>query len=134
MSELPLSDELTDLVFTALDHAVGSVAEGGPLIPFAVTEGAEGRKLARFVAERLEDAQAQARLALKADADASRVALAYDGYLTVEGERTDAVFVEAQERGQDAVAFAQRYGAGGRFRKFATIGNAAFLGPADPLL
>jgi len=37
-------------------------------------------------------------------------AVAFDGYLTTDGERSDAAFVEAGERGQpEAVVFAQRY-------------------------
>jgi hypothetical protein len=58
----------------------------------------------------------------------------YDGYLTVAGERSDAIFVEAQERGSTAsVIFAQRYRPGGRFKKFNTIGNAAFVSEGDGL-
>ena len=61
--------------------------------------------------------------------------VAFDGYLTVEGERSDAILVEGQERGQDeSVGFAQRYRPGGRFKKFATIGNAAYSGSGDRLL
>lgn len=124
-----------DLVFAALDHGVESVAEGGPLIPFAITETSEGRALARFVTETLEEGQVRAREHVGAAIDAERAAIAYDGYLTVEGARSDAIFVEAQERGEgEAVVFAQRYRPGGRFKKFATVGNAAFVGSGDPLL
>ncbi|MCU1430973.1 MAG: hypothetical protein JWP95_78, partial [Actinotalea sp.] len=54
-------DPLTDLADLALAHAVRSVVpEGGPLIPFAMVETAEGRSLARFVGE-LGEAQEKAR-------------------------------------------------------------------------
>jgi hypothetical protein len=86
MSETGASDELIELVFAALDHGIGSVSSsGGPLIPFILTEDEEGRRLARFVAETLEESLAQARRQA-ASSDAVRVAIAYDGYLTVEGE------------------------------------------------
>ena len=133
MSEIPASDELLDLVFAALDHGIGSVEDGGPLIPFVLAETAGGRELTRFAAETLEEGVAQARQHAGASA-ADRVAVAYDGYLTVEGERSDAIFVEAQERtAPSSVVFAQRYRPGGRLRKFATVGNAAFAGEGDGL-
>jgi hypothetical protein len=133
MSEIPASEELIDLVFAALDHGVESVKDGGPLIPFVVTDSAEGRDLTRFAAETLEEGQEQARRHASSSG-ADRVAVAYDGYLTVEGARSDAVFVEAQERGTaSSVLFAQRYRPGGRLRGFATVGNAAFAGEGDGL-
>jgi hypothetical protein len=134
VSEIPASEELMELAFLALDHGIASVTEGGPLIPFALTENGEGRQLARFAAETLEEGQAHARQHVRAS-DALRVAIAYDGYLTIDDERTDAIFVEAQERGQSgSVSFAQRYRPAGRFKKFATIGNAAFVGSGESLL
>jgi len=133
MSEILVGDELMDLVFAALDHGVDSVSGGGPLIPFVLTEGPDGRNLSRFAAETLEEGHSQA-LRYAASSDADRVAVAYDGYLTVEGERSDAVFVEAQERGAgSSVLFAQRYRPGGRLRKFAAVGNAAYAGEGKGL-
>ena len=123
-----------ELVFVALDHGIESVADGGPLIPFAVMETADGRELVRFAAETLEDGHAQARQHVQSG-DALRVAIAHDGFLTVEGERSDAILVEAQERGQGtSLVFAQRYRPGGRFKKFAPVGNAAFVAGGDSLL
>ena len=39
-----------DLIFLALDHATGSIEapDVGPLIPFAMTHGPDGRQLVRF--------------------------------------------------------------------------------------
>ena len=131
MSEIEASDELMEVVFAALDHGVDSVRDGGPLIPFVLEENADGRDLSRFAAELLEEGVAQARAHAGASG-ADRVAVAWDGYLTLEGERSDAVFVEAQERGTPAsLVFAQRYRPGGRLRKFAIVGNAAFAGTGD---
>jgi hypothetical protein len=123
-----------DLAFMALDHGVGSVAQAGQLTPFVVTEVAGERRLSRFAAERLEEGLAYARAFAREADDAQRVAVVYDGYLTLAGERSDAVYVEAQERGAEtAVVLAQRYRPAGRFKKFATIGNPGLLGPGDPL-
>ena len=76
-----------ELVFVALDHGIDSVTEGGPLIPFALTETSDGRDLSRFATETLEEGQARARDHVRA-AGADRAAIAYDGYLTVEGDGT----------------------------------------------
>jgi hypothetical protein len=71
-------------------------------------EGGEGRKLARFAGD-LEQGQQHAREHVRTATDAVRGAIAYDGYLTLEGDRTDAIFVEADERGRGhALVFAQR--------------------------
>ena len=135
MSEIAASEQLADLVFLALDHGIESVSEGGPLIPFSVTETSTGeRTVTRFAAETLEDGYSAAREHL-AKSGAERAVVARDGYLTVEGARTDAVIVEGQERdgASVSVVFAQRYRPGGRLRKFQTIGNAAFVGDGDSL-
>ena len=94
----------------ALSHAVTSVVpEGGPLIPFAVVENAEGqRALHRFMGE-LSEAQRNARNEVRSSPGLVRAAIAWDGYLTVGGERQDAVFVEASDRGMPSVIVAHRY-------------------------
>ncbi len=85
--------------------------------------------------ELLEEGQEEARRHVRAAADAQRVAIAYDGYLSVEGDRADAILVEAQERGMTTcVVFAQRYRPAKRFRAFESVGNAAFVGPGLSLL
>jgi hypothetical protein len=132
--EITASEALVDLAFFALDHAVESVTSEGPLIPFALVEDeARDRRLERFMAGTLEEAQEEARQHVRA-ASAPRVAIAYDGYLTVDGERSDAVFVEAQESGDaSGLILAQRYRPGGRLRKFSTVGNPAFVGESSLL-
>jgi hypothetical protein len=44
VSGIPAGDELTDLVFFALDHGIESVREGGPLVGNAAFLG-EGEPL-----------------------------------------------------------------------------------------
>lgn len=129
-------EQLIELTFAALDHAVESVSGGGgPLTPFvmAVKPGtADERELLRYVAETLEDGIDAAREHLHSTAY-ERCALAWDGYLTVSGERTDAVFVEAQEAGRPVgICLAQRYSFNdGRFE---LIGDPASIGDIPPLL
>ncbi len=94
----------------ALGHAVHSVVpEGGPLIPFAIIENADGeRALHRFMDE-LSAAQQHARDEVRSAPTAVRAAIAWDGYLTLDGQRQDAVFVEASDRGRASIVVAHRY-------------------------
>jgi hypothetical protein len=123
-----------DVIFFALDHGIESVrASGGPLIPFVIIEGSK-RELNRFVLERLEDALARAcEFVAGASVDAAFHAIAYDEYITVEGNKFDSILVEGGERGRPkSLLFAQRYQPKKRlFSKFRTIGNAAFIGEAE---
>jgi hypothetical protein len=129
-------EDLIDLTFAALDHAVESVsATEGPLIPFVMAVrpgGGDGRELLRYVAETLEDGIDAAREHLRITAY-ERCALAWDGYLTVSGERTDAVFVEAQEQGRPVgICLAQRYSRSDG--QVELIGAPASIGDIPPLL
>jgi hypothetical protein len=131
-----LQGPFADLLFLALDHAVDSIrGSEGPLIPFVMSEAQGKRALQRYVAERLEDSVARARVAARQlAAEADRWALAWDGYLThKETGRTDALFVEAGQRGKGfTVLMAQRYrrSASG----FETIGNPTLCGEGDLLI
>ena len=86
-NDIEMSEKFADLVFFALDHGVNSVRDsGGPLIPFVVYEQDGELKLQRFVTERLEEGPEQAREAIAASPEnVAAYALAYDGYITIEG-------------------------------------------------
>ncbi|WP_091336873.1 hypothetical protein [Micromonospora rhizosphaerae] len=67
----------------------------------------------------------------RAIVDADGCTLAWDGYLTLDGQRRDAVFVRAHEGGQPSAAlFAQRYAPAAPFDE---LGNSVFLGADQPL-
>jgi hypothetical protein len=106
-----LTEEFMSFALFALGHAVDSVIPtGGPLVPFAVTEVNGMKNLTRFPGD-LEEGQTHARGAVRKTNDATRVAVAWDGFLTSGDLRTDAVFVEVYEIGSDeSVILAQRYG------------------------
>jgi hypothetical protein len=72
----------------APSHAVDSVVpEGGPVIPFAIVENGQGqRALNRFAGE-LSAAQEHARQEVRRASDVVRAAIAWDGYLTLDGQR-----------------------------------------------
>lgn len=131
------SRQLLDLLYFGLDHGIDSVRGGGPLIPFLVREEDGVRSLLRIVAETLEESVERCRdAARELPRSVERYAIAYDGYLTVGGQRTDAIVVEGAERGRSCgVRMAQRYRPRrGLFRRLTTIGNAADLGNAENLL
>lgn len=138
----PDADPLLHLAFTGLDHAIDSVeVSAGPLIPFLLERSGDRLSLHRFVAERLEDGVAEVEQRLEAvvagDDDARTAGVssevdgacgAWDGYITVEGRRTDAVLARAVDRTGAEVVLAQRYEVRGLLRKTARrVGNAALL-------
>jgi hypothetical protein len=136
-NNIQMSEKFADLVFLALDHGVDSVrASGGPLTPFIVVEQDGKRELHRFATERLEEGQQRAREAVAAlPPSATAYALAYDGYITVQGTKFDAILVEASERGRPAgVRMAQRYTPKKFLRSFQTVGNPALLGECETLI
>src|ERR1700722_14244162 len=97
---------LMDFAVFALEHATNSVVDsGGPLTPFSMIEELEdegGKKgLTRFVCDTLEEGVDRARVQVRDAGRLRRAAVAWDGYLTMDGQRTDAVFVEASEAGSD---------------------------------
>lgn len=107
------SEQFTDFFFLAIDHGFGSIEDGaGPLVPFAMTVDLTGQKnLHRFVTERLEDGVELAREHVDGHRESiSMYAIAWDGYVTMDGERSDAICVEAADREDSlAVLFCQRY-------------------------
>jgi len=128
-----LSEEVMALADFALRHAVTSVVpEGGPLIPFAIVENAEGqRALNRFMGE-LSEAQQHAREQVRVAPGVLRAAIAWDGYLTHDGQRHDAVFVEASDRGMASVVVAHRYSDVPDAAE--PIGNPILVARSGPLL
>ena len=131
-----ISDELLEFALFALDHAAaGVIPTGGPLVPFSLVDVQGERSLHRFPGD-LQQGLAAARETIRAHPNASMAAVAWDGYLTSEGSRMDAVLVEASEAGADrSVIMAQRYGpAGGVLRKrMQAIGNPAIVDFGEPM-
>lgn len=125
------SPQVSELASFALAHAVRSVVpEGGPLVPFSLVETGDGRALARFAGE-LAEGIGHARDHVRGSG-ALRAAVAWDGYLTTEGRREDAVFVEASEAGRPSVVVAHRYARAWRGTK--AVGPPLALGRGEPLL
>lgn len=138
-----IAQAAANLVFLGLEHGIDSIRDGGPLVPFVITELAGVHDVTRFAAGNLEhagDLGASVERAvehvrsLTLGPDDSAV-VAYDGYLSTDADgRQDAIFVEAID-GLGHVAFvAQRYRPKGRLRGFQVLGNPALLPATDARL
>ena len=122
---VPDDPDLLDLVFVALDHGISSLSVAGkePFTPFLLTHDESGRRLMRFVA----DTAARSHAA-SLPQSAQMAALAFDGFVTIEGVRSDAVVVQAQRRGsRHSSTYFQRYKREGS--RIVEVGNA--VGPSE---
>lgn len=88
-------------------HAVWSISDRETLIPILATESADGkRQMNRMAHDKLEDAVAFGKQQLqKNPAGALRAVLIYDGRITLEGVKHDALILEAREYGAGARSF-----------------------------
>lgn len=112
-----LGDEATAILFDAIDFAVreAETTETG-FVPFVLSVAGDGEKIAtRYVDDEenftVEGSVRLARESLRGTDPSTRcVALAWDGFLTLGEDRTEAVFAEAYELDRpEGVMFAQRY-------------------------
>lgn len=129
---------MNDLMYAALDHAVESIEESGPLIPFAMTINHDGHtNLNRFALEFLEQGLEAAHAFVHREKEILKAyAIAWDGFVTIEDKKWDCILVEAGETGtEDGVLLAQRYERKGLLKKKnLPVGNPALVGrPASRL-
>ena len=126
-----LSPELRTLTEITLAHALEAVvANGSPMLPFAVVEGPQGRLLWRFEGD--PSAAADLARAHARAAEGPRAAVAWDGWLTIGGIRQDAVVVHASERGRAGVVVAHRYRE--TLEGVVVVGKPVLVGPGDAVL
>lgn len=125
------TDSTKELVFTALDYALENAQlSEQPFTPFSFAQHENGETtLTRFAVDPATDVPEtldQARKHLETvGPGTTAITLAYDGYTTYEGQRTEAVFVETHQLTLSrAFVLTQRY--------LRTDGEIETLG--DPLL
>lgn len=125
--------EFAEFSFLAIDHGFGSIEDGeGPLVPFVMSVSTQGEKqLTRFVTEELSEGSSEEHVASHRH-ELRMYATAWDGYITLDGRKWDALFVEAGEsRDPRGVLFCQRYQSGPKklFRsaKNERVGNPALV-------
>jgi len=126
-------EQFSDLMFEALDHGFDVVKDGkGPVIPFALvlTNGGE-RHLQVFLTEPSGDGVRLAQdYVCQQRAELWMYAIAWDGYVTVDDTKWDAVVVEAGMADRaEGVLICQRYKTERRlFRKRnVPVGNPAII-------
>lgn len=138
MHDIGASDALMDLMFDALDHGIGTVSDFGPeagaMHPFVMVQDGERREMARLIGADAAGDIERGRAMLR-NRGGDRAALVYDGYVPDEGGKSDAILVEAAERGMGhGLLFAQRYAPAVGEGLFRTVGNPQYLGQVDALL
>ncbi|HME19428.1 MAG TPA: hypothetical protein VKF15_06825 [Nitrososphaerales archaeon] len=136
LPELDENPKLLKLMLFALNEACKEIARTGGQTPLAVIETPTGQYIQGFTGKRLEFEYEEARQALlTAPSDAERYALAWAGYLTLQGIRYETVLVGGGERGKARGAtMGQRYKQHLPEVRFQPIGNPTILGPGDNLL
>ena len=112
-AEFAGSEKFVELATLALDHGFNSIADGGgPLVPFAVTLGESAQtEVFRFVTDELSEGVARAMAFVDGKSRELRVyAIAWDGYITIDDAKHDAIFVEAGVSSQrEALLLCQPY-------------------------
>ncbi|KYG80854.1 hypothetical protein AWW67_08510 [Roseivirga seohaensis] len=137
MAEITASEKLMELAFKGLDHGIYSIKDGdGPLIPFIMIQTKGEIEMKRFLAETLEHSLLQARKHIaNLTNELDCVVLVYDGMLTIQGAKYDAIMVDSFDiTDNKGYCFAQRYKPKKFLSKFKEIGNAAFVGEIESLL
>jgi hypothetical protein len=134
------SDVLLQLAVFAADHAVGSLAPSAgdppPMTPFLASVAGGRPSLTRFASAEEIPGVARARQAARALPETTDAyAIAADAWVTVGGERDNAIVVECAERGADAgLILAQRYEPATATAPAKATGNPMFVGEAEQLL
>ena len=112
MNNFSPSQAFADFFFFAIDHGFASVEDGGgPLIPFTMLVDPAGqKKLTRFAMDKLEDGVEAAKNSVASTGAIAMYAIAWDGFITLEGRKWDAICVEAGEaQSEFGVLLCQRY-------------------------
>lgn len=110
-------------MFKALDHALWSVQDGEVLVPFVMTETV----LTRFANETVDKGKEEAEKFLAQQTD-EVITLAFDGFLTRDSQKMDAIFVEAFDKElPQGLLLAQRYKPKTDSQEFEMVGNPAVV-------
>jgi hypothetical protein len=129
------SDELMAAIWEAVGHGMQMIqASGGPLNPFMFQWKGEARTQKVLMGESMEDSVAMGKeLARDVSEDVDGCVIAWDGYVTIAGERSDALFFQAYERGDKAShVLVQRYEPSPE-AYFRVKGNVALIEHEAPL-
>lgn len=136
----PFSDAYLELIELTMNHALESISEGGPLVPFVIYTAGGEQSIQRFLVEEgdgfnLQKSVEQGREFMASLGGKADIAcLAVDGFLTLDEGRTDAIIVHAFETGMDAsYYFGQGYRSADDPEGFDLVGEGVVAGDADPV-
>src|SRR3989338_890308 len=130
------SQRLMNLVFTSIDYGIEIVRKkDSHLTPALWSEAAGKITNQHIVAANPVIGVEKAREFVKNLTQETEVyVILYEGYVTLDATKYDAIMAEAGERGQEtALVFAQRYQPKKFLKSFIIIGNVGFFGPAQNL-
>jgi hypothetical protein len=125
--------EFNDLMFLALDHGFDSIEKNsGPLIPFVIHQNIAGERfLNRFFCDQLEAGIDEAKKYVsRNEADIYMYAIAWDGFITLDNKKWDAIIVETGMKNKEiGILICQRYESKGYLRKKnVKVGNPIEIG------
>lgn len=138
MSDEARQQQMTDVMQTALSHAMSSVEEGEALIPFVMSIDTAGqRNLQRFMMDDLgESAQAAFQFVRDGRGSLQVAVVAVDAYLpTQDGNRQDAIVVEGFGAGlPNSLQVGQPYQPATQGQAMQPLGRPYQLGQSENLL
>lgn len=123
------SEELTSKLLSALDHAVQLKKDGiDPMMPFVFVYSDNNGRLKSFVGDTPEYADKMfERTIMEENPDFA--IYGYDGYLTFDGNKNDAILLKAYQKTDDVIYLVgQRFIPKSDHIDCKMIGNPAFLG------
>ncbi|MEM9951704.1 MAG: hypothetical protein AAF846_08900 [Chloroflexota bacterium] len=133
MTTINISDPLMQMIFSAVEEGLAVLKAEQNVVPFLLLLTKEGVVMRRFTDTKLTQAIQRAKTAIEeADDDTLGYALVYDGQIEIASQDSDALMVEAGERGKDhGWRFVQRYKAKMDTQQAEAIGDVAYLGEYD---
>ena len=130
-------EALVELMFKGLDHGISSIEDSeGLLIAFSLFQQDGEIKIVRFVTEQVQEGPIQAQKYLEKMEEKPEFAIiAYEGIVTIENEKFDAVIVEGFDKNDtDGYVLAQRFKRKTAKTEFEAIGNAGYFGNCENVL
>lgn len=129
------SDLILNVAKNSIDLAMQCVATGETLLAFILTEGEQG-EIHSLARESFSEVLSMAQEWVDGFGPGTTAfAFAYDGFITIRGERSDCIYVEASEIGDKRIfKFAQRYHPKKFSRPVERIGNWICLEKGEPKL
>lgn len=95
-------DSAIELAGFIVAHSVWCVSEGETLVPLIAYDTSDGKRhMLRLASDRMEDGAASGNEWLATNPDhASRAVLVYDGFITIQNKKTDALIVIVRDYSQ----------------------------------